>query len=102
MARYIDADALLERMEVRLKQLRTEYGDHDHYTDGFDEGLVAVEDADTADVAPKSEVASEIFDEISKLCTLHGDSWNPSRIVAHIYFDWLLELKDKYTKGGEG
>jgi hypothetical protein len=50
----------------------------------------------------QSEVASEIFDEISKLCTLHDDSWNPSRIVAHIYFDWLLELKDKYTKGGEG
>lgn len=50
MPRYIDADALLERMESRLKQLRTEYGDHDHYTDGFDEGLVAVEDADTADV----------------------------------------------------
>lgn len=50
MPRYIDADALLERMEVRLKQLRTEYGDHDHYTDGFDEGLVAVEDATTADV----------------------------------------------------
>lgn len=50
MPRYIDADALLERMEVRLKQLRTEYGDHDHYTDGFEEGLVAVEDADTANV----------------------------------------------------
>ena len=50
MPRYIDADALLERMEARLKQLRTEYGDYDHYTDGFDEGLVAVEDADTADV----------------------------------------------------
>lgn len=50
MPRYIDADALLERMEVRLKQLRTEYGDYDHYTNGFDEGLVAVEDADTADV----------------------------------------------------
>ena len=50
MAEYIDREALLKRMETRLNQLRGDYGDFDHYTNGFDEGLVAVEDAPTADV----------------------------------------------------
>ena len=45
MARLIDADKLLERMEKRLNNLRKEFGNYDHYTDGFDEGCVAVEDA---------------------------------------------------------
>lgn len=47
---YIERGALLERMESRLRSLGKEYGDHDHYTDGFDEGLVAVEEAPAADV----------------------------------------------------
>ena len=50
MSEYIEREALIERMETRLKSLRADYGDYDHYTDGFEEGLVAVEDADTADV----------------------------------------------------
>lgn len=47
---YIERDALLKRMEERLAALRREYGDYDHYTDGFEEGCVAVEDATAADV----------------------------------------------------
>ena len=47
---YIERGALLERMEKRLADLRTEFGSYDHYTDGFEEGCVAVEDADAADV----------------------------------------------------
>lgn len=50
MAEYINREALLKRMETRLNQLRGDYGDFDRYTNGFDEGLVAVEDAPTADV----------------------------------------------------
>ena len=50
--RLIDADALEMRMEERLNALRKEYGNYDHYTDGFDEGCVAVEDAETVDAEP--------------------------------------------------
>ena len=45
--RPIDADALEKRMEERLNALRKEFGNYDHYTDGFEEGCVAVEDAET-------------------------------------------------------
>ena len=47
---YIERGKLLGRMEARLKQLRNDFGNYDHYTDGFDEGCVAVEDAPAADV----------------------------------------------------
>ena len=47
---YIERDAVLKRMEERLAALRREYGDYDLYTDGVEEGCVAVEDATTADV----------------------------------------------------
>ena len=49
----------------------------------------------------QSEVASEIFEKISKLCSLHL-GWNEPRIVAQIDFDGLRKIKDEYTKGGEG
>lgn len=47
--RLIDADALEKRMEERLNSLRNAYGNYDHYTDGFEEGCVAAEDAETVD-----------------------------------------------------
>ena len=50
MKEYIEREALLSRMEERLNSLRKEYGNYDHYTDGFEEGCIAVEDADAADV----------------------------------------------------
>lgn len=50
--RLIDADALEKRMEERLNALRKEYGNYDHYTDGFEEGCIAVEDAETIETVP--------------------------------------------------
>ena len=67
MAEYIERGALLERMEARLKQLRDEYGDYDHYTDGFDEGLLAVEDADAADVVEVRHGEWKIGSEIHRM-----------------------------------
>lgn len=48
--RLIDADALEKRMVQRLVALRKEYGNYDHYTDGFDDACQYVEDAETIDV----------------------------------------------------
>lgn len=49
--KYIEVGALLDRMERRLRELREEYGDHDHYTDGYDEAITAIEDEKPAAVA---------------------------------------------------
>ena len=45
--RPIDADILMERMTERLEDLRKNFGYFDHYTDGFEGGLAAVEHAET-------------------------------------------------------
>lgn len=47
--RLIDADALLERMEERLNDLTKEYGNRYAYTDGYEEGYIAVEEAPTVE-----------------------------------------------------
>ena len=82
--RYIDADALAEQMQKRYKALVKEYGDYDHYTTGYDDAIDEVEGFPAADVAPKSEVAREIFAEIDILGT-----YNP---------ELYAELKKKYTE----
>ena len=54
----------------------------------------------SADVAPKSEVAREIFNDIAIIGVLqHG--FNEKHIVMHIDFELLKELKKKYTEGKE-
>jgi hypothetical protein len=66
MARYIDADALENHMNDTYNELCGMYGFYDHYASGYYEGISAVENAPTADVAPKSEVARAICCEIEE------------------------------------
>ena len=105
MPRYIDADTLAKQMQERCDRLRSEYGDYDHYTSGYDDALDEVEDFPSADVVPRSDVA-KIFDEFTKMLVnnhivgykSHNGEW-----VYHFKNDLLLELaelKKKYT--GEG
>ena len=47
---YIERDALCESLNARLKQLRDDYGDYDHYTDGFEECIDRIDDLLAADV----------------------------------------------------
>ena len=55
MARYIDADALLKSMQRRYDEICDTYGYHDLYASGYDDAVDAVENAPTADVAPRAE-----------------------------------------------
>lgn len=48
MRKLIDADKLLARLEKRLCDLIAEYGNYDKYKAGFEEAMVAVEDAEVA------------------------------------------------------
>ena len=56
MARYIDAEALTDRMLERYNDLCEEHGDYDHYTTGYGDAIDVIENAPTADVVPNSEV----------------------------------------------
>ena len=50
MKEYIDREALLKTVSERLVDLRTEYGDYDSYTDGYDECVDRIIEAHAADV----------------------------------------------------
>lgn len=50
MPRYIDADNLTKKMQERYNNLVNEHGFYDHFTEGYEDALIAVENEPTADV----------------------------------------------------
>lgn len=48
--RYIDADALKDKMQTRHEDLARDYGDYDNYVMGFHDALELLENTPTADV----------------------------------------------------
>ena len=124
MARYIDADALKERLrEIRIMP-NTLYGMG--INAGIDKVVTAIEAMPIADVVPKSgslpldvhealkqravekakaEVAREIFEEIERaLDNYHYSNLLVGEIYPISYYDAELEdaiaeLKKKYTEG---
>ena len=97
--RYIDADALIEKIQ---ETICTKCGD---IYDGIkcksceiDDTLNFLQDAPTADVVPRDEVA-KIFEEIERnIFKLE----TPYQTLHCIPRGLIEELKEKYTKGGEG
>ena len=83
MARYIDADAL--KLDIDLSKGAS-------VLDMALSVIKAVTEAPAADVAPKSEVAREIFEEIYEDCF---DQFG------YIDYKKLAELKKKYTEEKE-
>ena len=96
MARYIDADALIEFINKGLN--RPDIIE----AFGYDaiEILAEIEYTPPADVVPKSEV-EKIFEEIQKIFVhriLHNESQYFEGVLDNITKD-LDELKKKYTEG---
>lgn len=92
MARYIDADELKGRLEDFSKWCR----------DGRKQGVDFVLDCPlpnipTADVAPRAELAREIFEEIEKNMVIFGDV-SLSTYFRGIGWKHFKELKKKYTE----
>jgi hypothetical protein len=89
MPRYIDADLLLERIYP--------YNcvDKSKYAINAKAVFEAIRKSPTADVAPKSEVAREIFDELDRMLLdgFIGHKY-PTKII---HPDTYAELKKKYT-----
>lgn len=84
MARYIDADALIERI-LRLKVVTDNmYGMG--ITRGIERAETAIQMQPTADVVPKSEVVIEVIDRLAREGVLNVEPWA------------IDELKKKYTE----
>lgn len=50
MSRYIDKDALLNKLQERHENLSKDYGDYDNYVTGFGDAIELLENAPAADV----------------------------------------------------
>lgn len=87
MARYIDADELRRR----VKEKTNPYGKPTLDYESGVKVLNMIDNAPTADVAPRAEVAREIFEELDKNIFNHI----PDLHTFEIYTD----LKKKYTEG---
>ena len=92
MARYIDADALYIYFDARIKHAEMEglYNTANVY----ERCLRIVKDAPTADVAPRAEVAREIFAEIKE----KGSFSDPCVLHVVLSFDELAEIETKYME----
>jgi hypothetical protein len=64
VARYIDADALIENIKRVYCTDCNNYNEVRCRACGTDDAMAMIEDAPTADIAPRAEVAKEIFAEI--------------------------------------
>jgi hypothetical protein len=91
MARYIDADELYKATQKRIAE-----ANEARMAVVDDEFLDLINDAFTEDVAPRAEVAREIFEEIDRLM-LDGAICGkyPAKVINP---DKYAELKKKYTK----
>lgn len=112
MARYIDADALKERLFAISVVSDDLYGMG--INRGLDRAETAIDMMPTAHVAPRAEVAREIFEEIYKIMNsvyesvqhscvgMHGDNPETMRLIGklegvkHLGGE-IAELKKKYT-----
>jgi hypothetical protein len=103
MARYIDADKLVDWCKETLQVQSTLAGKA--YVDAF---LTAVLSCPTADVAPRAEVAREIFEEIEEARKRWESIWKSDHYGsgggAYGYLETdvdstIYDLKKKYTEG---
>ena len=101
MARYIDAIALQRR--ICGARCGCECEDCGNEGDCVFEQFITF--APTADVAPRAEVAREIFEEIERIFDQHTEGgyylngvWFPKRLDLDTR-EAIAELKKKYTEG---
>jgi hypothetical protein len=93
MARYIDADALYKETEKKIAEANSY---RMAVVDG--EFLDLINDAETEDVVPKSEVALEVIRKVkNKVRKYKQNVVNP---YEHIML-YLNELEKKYTEGNK-
>lgn len=103
MARYIDADALREPLTIIIKN--AEAKELYNIAFNYEHCLKMIDDTPTADVAPRAEVAREIFEEIEGSIAVHAFTSKSEDYVDGMYdaIEWvdskIAELKNKYAEG---
>lgn len=95
MARYIDADKFKSILEKAMEKMHLIGG-----VKGVDVGAViaALDRQPTADVAPRAEVAREIFWEIDMLLMSITIDEEAEESFVGLDFDKYLAIRRKYTK----
>ena len=104
MARYIDADAAAELARLTYCKDCKSYNGVMCRACAFDDAMSFIDDFPEADVAPRADVAREIFEEIEKIIIKHlNDAIKSKSVTAEISIDYIeldiAELKKKYTEG---
>ena len=97
MARYIDADALIEMCKRQIECEWNTIAAPSSWADAFQDFSDLVEQAPAADVAPRSEVAREIFEKIESLLTQYTFEDECGYYISLGVTDEFAELKKKYT-----
>ena len=98
MARYIDADELRRR----VKEKTNPYGKPTLDYESGVKVLNMIDNAHTADVAPRAEVAREIFWEIDKLLAkIITDDEEGTQFIG-VDMQKYYALKKKYTEAETG
>lgn len=96
MPRYIDADALIEDIQETICAECCDISDGIKCKScGIDDTLDFLENAPTADVAPKSEVAREIIEETFERIKANFVNTPICKVALS---DLEYELKKKYTE----
>ena len=91
MARYIDADKYVEYLE---KEICSKCIDEVCGACGLDSARWIAEEFPTADVAPRAEVAREIFEEINAI----KKEYASGDIDGNELYIRLYQLEKKYTE----
>ena len=99
MARYIDADALITDIQETICIKCDIYNGIKCKSCGIDDTLDFLETAATADVAPKTEVAREIFEELQHNMACNYDIFSLDVSSYEIKAEMFAKIKKKYTEG---
>jgi hypothetical protein len=94
MARYIDADALYKETEKKIKEANSY---RMAVVDG--EFLDLINDAETADVAPKREIALEIIDKIQRPLTMYKRPIFSYDLILQEMIKAIGAVIEEYTEG---
>ena len=94
MARYIDADKLVEMYDRSAKDDWNKKTAPSSWAEAFDCAIADIDDQPTADVVPRAELAREIILEVDALICCHANGDIDDKRL-YLFFD---ELKKKYTE----
>ena len=102
MARYIDADKAHEGIEAIQTSLESNndeiWNKNKTYYKGLAMARGVINETPTADVAPRAEVAREIFEEIEELFHILVGNETGKEFYSLVASEYA-ELKKKYTEG---